>query len=90
MRVRCEVVGQALNLRGPQYAVGERLFLDPMDPTHREALTAGWVRRLDLDPTPAPQLPDETQTVALAAPPSNKMVIGAPNKQHILTRRGKP
>ena len=44
MRVLVEVIGRPLNLRGPQYAVGERLFLDTSDPRHREVIDAGWVQ----------------------------------------------
>ena len=46
MRVRVEVTGRALNLRGPVYSVGERLFLDTDDQRHREVLESGWVRVL--------------------------------------------
>ena len=67
MRVLVEVMGRPLDLRGPLYHVGERLFLDTDNPAHREVLAApGWVRRLDT-----------MRQAALDAPPVDKMVAGA-------------
>ena len=61
-----EVVGRDLNLRGPRYRVGERLFLDPTNPQHREAIDNGWVR------------PVAPATAAPVAPPVDKMIAQAP------------
>lgn len=78
MRVLVEVVGQALNLRGPQYGVGERLFLDTANLQHREALDRRWVRRLD---THANSEPADIAVAAVDAPHEDRMVSAAPNKQ---------
>ena len=74
MRVRVEVVDRPLNLRGPSYRVGERLYLDTDHPGHRTALELGWVRRVDdkaADPVLSPAPP---VVAAFAAPPANKMI----------------
>lgn len=68
--VLVEVVNKALNLRGPQYPVGERLFLDPADPVQAAVLAHDvstptdlqWVRRVEApvavsSPTAAEALP---------------------------------
>ena len=70
MRVRVEVVNNTLDLRGPIYHAGERLYLDDADPQHRQAIDQGWVRRLPLvDPVPAP-----AQTTAVQSAPVDRMV----------------
>lgn len=69
MRVLVEVVDRPLDLRGPIYHVGERLFLDTNNPQHREVLdTPGWVRRL------TPHLPE---AAALSEPPVDRMVASS-------------
>ena len=71
MRVRVEVVGRPLNLRGPQFAVGERLFLDLDNPRHRECLDSNWVRRVDDD---ASARPATVATTDVPAPPADRML----------------
>ena len=73
MRVRVEVVDRPLNLRGPSYRVGERLYLDTDHPGHRTALELGWVRRVD-ETTPGPVVQSPVTVAALATPPANKMI----------------
>lgn len=83
MRVLVEVTGRSLDLRGPIYHVGERLFLDTDDSRHRQVLdTPGWVRRV----SPAPPSP---QVVALDAPPADKMVTAADHKAAVDKGKGK-
>ena len=83
MRILVEVVDRPLNLRGPQYHVGERLILDDEKPSHREVLDAGWVRRLD----PPLRRDPVAATAAIAAPPAHKMVDQAPTAKGEASRR---
>lgn len=79
MRIRVEVVGQTLNLRGPCYAVGERLFLDSDDPMHRQVIDEGWVRPIP-HASDSPHAPNVAVVEAIDEPPQHKMVQAAPHK----------
>lgn len=75
MRELVEVVDRPLNLRGPQFAVGERLHLDLDNPRHRECLDRGWVRRVaGVVPGAAPPAPATATTADVPAPPADRMM----------------
>ena len=71
MRVLVEVVDRALNLRGPVYAVGERLWLDTRNEQHQQVLDQGFVRPVSAGP---PSAPPEVVAAALPSAPVDRMV----------------
>ena len=92
MRVRVEVTGRALNLRGPVYSVGERLFLDTDDQRHREVLESGWVRVLGAVEAEPPTAPSPVVAAAVSGyrePPADKM-LRAPDQPASAGRKPVP
>ena len=74
MQVLCEVTGRTLDLRGPLYAVGDRLMLDTDNPLHRDVLAheGDWVRRIETQARPAPPAAPEQR--GAAQPQTDRMV----------------